>query len=93
MSSHQSNGRLEWLKQELKDMEMRITARIDRLEAATTQRLNDHAARLKALEHAESEESGARKYKRWLIATAFGLVGAVGALVGMVATVLGGSRP
>ena len=93
MSSDQNNGRLEWLRDELRAMESRITSRIDRLEAATTQRLNDHAARLKALEHAESEESGARKYKRWLIATAFGLVGAVGALVGMVATVLGGSGP
>jgi len=94
MMSDQGNGRLEWLRDELRAMEFRITGRIDRLEAATTERLNDHARRLKTLEGAESEEQGARKYKQWLIVTAFGLVGAVGALVGMVATVMrGGGAP
>lgn len=91
MSSHQSNGRLEWLKQELKDMEMRITARIDRLEAATTHRLNDHSTRIKRLEEAQSREVGAQTYKRWLIATALALVGAVGTIVGIITTVRGGS--
>jgi len=90
MSSDQNNGRLEWLRDELRAMESRITSRIDRLEVVTTERLNDHARRLKKLEEAENREVGAQTYKRWLIATAFALVGAVGTIVGIVATVRGG---
>ena len=90
MGTDQSNGRLEWLKDELRAMESRITARIDRLEQTTTHRLNDHSSRLKVLEDAESREVGAQTYKRWLIATAFALVGAIGTIVGIVANIKGG---
>lgn len=91
--SDPSNGRFEWIREELRAMETRITARIDRLEEVTTRRLDNHADRIKALESAENREIGAQTYKKWLIATTFGLVGALGALVGMVATVMGGSGP
>src|SRR5690606_31804162 len=87
----QENGRLEWLKDELRAMESRITGRIDRLEAVTTDRLNDHSKRLKTLEEAENREVGAQTYKRWLFATALALVGAIGTIVGIVSSVRGGT--
>lgn len=93
MAEKESNGRLEWLRDELQSMEHRITKRIDQLEAATMERLNDHSKRLSQLEKVQLREDGAQMYKRWLIATSFGLIGAIGALVGIVATVLGGNGP
>ena len=54
----QNNGRLEWLRDELRAMESRITGRIDRLEAMTTERLNDHARRIRALETSRAYVAG-----------------------------------
>lgn len=85
------NGRFQWLKDELAAMEGRLTLQIRDLRETTTARLNDHAIRLKAVEKAEDQEAGARRYKRWLVATSFALVGAIGTIVGIVATVRGGS--
>lgn len=52
------NGRLEWLRADLQAMERRITERIDRLERATTERLNDHAKRIRALETSRAYVAG-----------------------------------
>lgn len=54
----QNNGRLEWLRDELREMEKRITARIDRLEEVTTHRLNDHARRIRAIETSRAYVAG-----------------------------------
>lgn len=54
----EQNGRLEWLRADLQAMERRITERIDRLERATTERLNDHARRIRALETSRAYVAG-----------------------------------
>jgi len=60
------NGRLEWLRADLQAMERRITERIDRLERATTERLNDHARRIRALETSRAYVAGIGAALGWL---------------------------
>ncbi|OUN01110.1 MAG: hypothetical protein BAA04_13600 [Firmicutes bacterium ZCTH02-B6] len=60
------NGRLEWLRADLQAMERRITERIDRLERATTERLNDHAKRIRALETSRAYVAGIGAALGWL---------------------------
>ena len=62
----EQNGRLEWLRADLQAMERRITERIDRLERATTERLNDHAKRIRALETSRAYVAGIGAALGWL---------------------------
>jgi len=54
----EQNGRLEWIRSDLQAMERRITERIDRLEKATRERLDDHGRRIRALETSRAYVAG-----------------------------------
>jgi len=72
------NGRLEWLRADLQAMETRIMKRIDRLEAAAKERLDDHARRIRALETSRAYVAGIGAALGWLATWLKDLIGGRG---------------
>jgi len=62
----EQNARLEWLRADLQAMERQITERIDRLEKATRERLDDHGRRIRALETSRAYVAGIGASLGWL---------------------------
>ena len=74
----EQNGRLEWLRADLQAMERRITERIDRLEKATRERLDDHGRRIRALETSRAYVAGIGAALGWLATWLKDLIGGRG---------------